>query len=143
MLRVIDTLYEKMNELHKSPSLIVNDGFIMSIFDEYLLELLPFEEYWKVTFEKRQMSVVARSRKDGTKMVHMALLRKELYSPTTPTNIKMRDMCVCVCVCVFLSSSRGGLPSDAVLTARQIHPPPRLQCHSPVSHPISLPLGRC
>jgi hypothetical protein len=25
-----------------------------------------------------------------------------------------------VCVCVFLSSSRGGLPSDAVLTARQI-----------------------
>jgi hypothetical protein len=30
----------------------------------------------------------------------------------------------CMCVCVFLSSSRGGLPSDAVLTARQIHPPP-------------------
>ena len=27
-----------------------------------------------------------------------------------------------VCVCVFSSSSRGGLPSDAVLTARQITP---------------------
>ena len=83
-----------MNELHKSPSLIVDDGFMMSIFNEYLLELPPFEEYWKVTFEKKQMFVVARSRKDGTKVVHMALLRKELYSPTTPTNIKTRDMVV-------------------------------------------------
>ncbi len=91
---VMDTLYEKMNELRKSPSLIVNDGFMMSICNEYLLELPPFEEYWKVTFEKKQMFVVARSRKDGTKVVHMALLRKELYSPTTPTNIKMRDMVV-------------------------------------------------
>jgi hypothetical protein len=33
MSRVIDTLYKKMNELHKSPSLIVNDGFMMSIFN--------------------------------------------------------------------------------------------------------------
>jgi hypothetical protein len=40
---------------------------------------------------------------------------------STKTNIAV---CVCVCVCVFLSSSRGGLPSDAVLTTRQIHPPP-------------------
>jgi hypothetical protein len=52
MSRVIDTLYEKMNELHKSPSLIVEDDFIMSIFNEYHLELPPFGEYWKVTFEK-------------------------------------------------------------------------------------------
>jgi hypothetical protein len=29
-----------------------------------------------------------------------------------------------VCVFVILTSSRGGLPSDAVPTARQIHPPP-------------------
>jgi hypothetical protein len=75
MLCVIDTLYEKMNELHKSPSLIVNNDFMMSIFNEYCLELPPFEEYWKDTFKKKHMSVVACSRKDGTKVVHMALLR--------------------------------------------------------------------
>jgi hypothetical protein len=34
------------------------------------------------------MSVVACSRKDGAKIVHMAKLRIELFSPTTPTNIK-------------------------------------------------------
>ncbi len=33
------------------------------------------------------------------------------------------SVCVCVCVCVCPTSSRGGLPSDAVSTARLIHPP--------------------
>ncbi len=54
-----------------------------------------------------------------------------------------RTSSVCVCVCVFLSSGRGGLPSDAVPTARRIHPPQCLQCHTPVRHPISLSLRRC
>jgi hypothetical protein len=34
-------------------------------------------------------------------------------------------------VCVCLTSSRGRLPSDAVLTTRQIHPPQCLQRHTP------------
>ncbi len=46
-------------------------------------------------------------------------------------------------VCVFLSSGRRELPSDAVPTARQIHPPQCLQHHTPVRHPISLSLIRC
>jgi hypothetical protein len=44
-------------------------------------------------------------------------------------------VCVCVCVCVILTSSRGKLPSDAVPTARQIHPPQRLRRHTPVQTP--------
>jgi hypothetical protein len=36
-------------------------------------------------------------------------------------------------VCVILTSSRGGLPSDAVPTARLIHPPQCLQHHTPFS----------
>jgi histone H3 len=46
-------------------------------------------------------------------------------------------------LCVFSTSSRGGLPSDAIPIAGQIHPPQRLQRHTPVRHPISLSLGRC
>ena len=94
MSRVIDTLYEKMTKLYESLSLILDDDFMMNIFSEYLQELPPFEEYWKLTFEKKQMSVVARSRKDGTKIVHMAKLRIELFTPTTPTNIKTANMVV-------------------------------------------------
>ncbi len=48
-----------------------------------------------------------------------------------------------MCVCVFLSSGRRELPSDAVPTARKIHPPQCLQHHTPVRHPISLSLRRC
>ncbi len=45
----------------------------------------------------------------------------------------MLDICCweCVCVCVCLTSSRGGLPFDAVSTARWIHPPQCLQRHTP------------
>ena len=56
MSRVIDTLYEKMTELYKLPSLILDDDFMMNIFSEYLQELPPFEEYWKLTFEKKRES---------------------------------------------------------------------------------------
>ncbi len=38
--------------------------------------------------------------------------------------------CLSVCLCVILTSSRGGLPSDAVPTARHIHPPQRLGRHT-------------
>ena len=94
MSRVIDTLYDKMNKLYTTPSLIVDDEFMMGIFNEYVEELPPFQDYWNLTFKKKQMSVVARSRKDGTKVVHMAMLRNELFSPLTPTNIKTTDMIV-------------------------------------------------
>jgi hypothetical protein len=49
----------------------------------------------------------------------------------------------CHQVCLFLTTSSEGLPSDAIPIAGRIHPPQRLQRHTPVKHPISLPLGRC
>ena len=81
MSHVIDTLYNKMSELNASPHLIEDENFMMNIFSEYLSELVPFKEFWEVTFEKKQMSVVARCWKDGTKVVHMARLQMELLSP--------------------------------------------------------------
>ncbi len=38
-------------------------------------------------------------------------------------------------VCVISTSGRGELPSDTVPTARQIHPPQRLQPHTPIQTP--------
>lgn len=43
MSRVIDTLYDKMNELYTTPSLIVDDEFMMCIFNEYVEELPTFK----------------------------------------------------------------------------------------------------
>jgi hypothetical protein len=42
-------------------------------------------------FEKKQMSVVVRSCKDGSIVVHIAKLRNELFSPSQPTNVKTQD----------------------------------------------------
>jgi hypothetical protein len=94
MSRVIDTLHDKMSELSTSPHLIEDENFMMNIFSEYLDEIVPFREYWEVTFEKKQMSVVARCRKDGTKVVHMARLRMELFSPASLTNIRTSEMLI-------------------------------------------------
>jgi hypothetical protein len=49
-------VYEKMTELYKSPSLTLDDDFMMNIFSEYLQELPPFEEYWKLTLKKANVS---------------------------------------------------------------------------------------
>ena len=94
MSHVIDTLHDKMSELSTSPHLIEDENFMMNIFSEYLDEIIPFREYWEVTFEKKQMSVVARCRKDGTKVVHMARLRMELFSPASLTNIRTSEMLI-------------------------------------------------
>jgi hypothetical protein len=94
MSRVIDTLHEKMSQLCASPHLIEDENFMMNIFLEYLSELSSFREYWEVIFEKKQMSVVARCQKDTTKVVHMARLRMELFSPLSLTNVKTSGMLV-------------------------------------------------
>ena len=35
---------------HRSPGLILDEKYIMGIFDKYLCELPPFQEYWEETF---------------------------------------------------------------------------------------------
>jgi hypothetical protein len=65
---------------------------MMNVFREYLDELPPFKEYWGVMFEKKRMLVVARKSKDGSKVVPMAMLRTELFSPTRPTNVRTKKL---------------------------------------------------
>jgi hypothetical protein len=94
MSRVIDTLHDKMRKLSTSPHLIEDENFMMNVVSEYLGEIAPFREYWEVKFEKKQMSVVARCRKDGIQVVHMARLRMELFSPVSLTNIRTSEMLI-------------------------------------------------
>jgi len=71
MGRVIDTLNDAMGEIRKTPAMILDEKYIMAIFDEYLHELPPFKKkHWDELLSKRQMSVITR--KSGTKVVHYA-----------------------------------------------------------------------
>ena len=83
MGRAIDTLELKMEELSRNPKKIVDENFMMNMFAEYRDELPPFQEYWDVIYKKKQMTVVAR--KSGTKVVHLARLRKQLFKPILQT----------------------------------------------------------
>ncbi len=43
---MIDTLNDAMGEIHKMPALILDEKYMMAIFEEYLHELPPFKTYW-------------------------------------------------------------------------------------------------
>ena len=56
MGRVLDTLEARLIKIKSNPRLILNEDFIMGIFQEYLDELPEFRHYWDATFNERQMA---------------------------------------------------------------------------------------
>jgi len=82
--RRLDVLREKVLQIKANPNLILDEYYMMKIFDEFLY-LTPFAEYLEFMFTKRRMSVVAR--RSGAKVMHMQLARSELFNPTNETNI--------------------------------------------------------
>ena len=89
MGRALDTLHATMKEIIEKPSLILEEDYMMNIFKEYIDELTPFKEYWDFMFNKKQMAVVAR--KSGAKVLPLAKLRDECFSPKNSTNKKTDD----------------------------------------------------
>ncbi len=87
MGRVIDTLNNTMGEIQKTSELILDEQYMMAIFEEYLREISPFKFYWDDLFSKRQMSVITW--KLGANVVHYARLLKQLFSPNRPADLKM------------------------------------------------------
>lgn len=72
MGRVLDTLKANLDCISETPELILDEEFMMGIFQCYRDELLPFDKYLTETFTKRNMKVIARA--SGTKEIHYARL---------------------------------------------------------------------
>jgi predicted transcriptional regulator len=51
-------LYSKLQDLQDRLSMILDENFMMNIFEEYLQALPPFKEYWDLMYSKKQMKVV-------------------------------------------------------------------------------------
>ena len=79
MGRALDTLHSKLDEIVNNPSLILDEDFMMNIFEEYLNELSPFKKYWDFMFNKKQIKLIAR--KSSAKVASFAMLRDELFHP--------------------------------------------------------------
>jgi hypothetical protein len=80
----LDVLREKFLKIKAYPNLILDEYFMMTIFDQFLY-LTPFTEYLDFMFTKRRMSVIAR--RSGAKVMHIQLAWSELFNPTNATNI--------------------------------------------------------
>ena len=63
--------------------MILNEEFMMGIFQEYIDELPEFKDYLNTMYNKKQMAVIAR--KSGAKVVHFARLRQMLFNPSRKT----------------------------------------------------------
>ena len=82
--RALDILHKALKNLMKHPKLIIDEDYMMGVFNEYIEELPSFKEYWTFMFDKKQMSVVSRN--TGTKVLRIAQLRSELFHPKNQTN---------------------------------------------------------
>ncbi len=80
----IDTFHKNMMDIVDDLIKILDDGFMMNMFSKYVDALPPFKEYWEHLFQKKRMVVVVSE--SGSKVLQFAELRKELFSPSDPTN---------------------------------------------------------
>jgi hypothetical protein len=80
----IDTLREKMMDLIDDPSKVLNEDFMMNMFQKYVDALPPFKSYLEHLFQKKRMNVVASE--SGATVLQFAELRTELFSPSDSTN---------------------------------------------------------
>ena len=92
MGRVIDTLEKKLVSVVRDPRLILEEDFMMGMFEEYVQELKPLKDYVDLLYQKKQMSLISRvvARKSKSKVVHLAMLRKQLFTPDRKTEQKTR-----------------------------------------------------
>ena len=77
-------MYDKLGEINDEPELLLDVLFMDKIFIEFCNQLPPFAAYWDMLFKEKQMRVIAR--KDGTRVVHYAEIRKRLFEPKQSTD---------------------------------------------------------
>ena len=58
MGRVLDTLEAKIKNIKRQLTFILDEDFMMTIFQEYIDELPEFKDYLDTTFKAKQMAVV-------------------------------------------------------------------------------------
>ena len=102
MGRSLDTLHDKMMFLRGTPSLVINEDFIMGILNEHKDEIHPFKEHVNCVFNDKMQQKEIRDRK---KHQPFKSLREELFHPKDPSNIEID----------FLMSCMGSMMSNTLI----------------------------
>ena len=89
MGRVIDILEDVFEKVINKSESVLDEEFMMGIFQDLRHELPPFDDFLVHKFEKQQTKVVGDSK---ATVVPFSLLRSELFSPEQETNQETDDV---------------------------------------------------
>ena len=79
--KAVDLMDKASAEIIKDRKLMLDDEFMMNIFEPLAKKIKPFEDYLTYMFEEQQ-SCPVRSHAEEEKVYPCDMLRDELYSPT-------------------------------------------------------------
>ena len=58
---VLDILETKLDEIRQDGGLILNQGYMLGLFDTIVEDLTPFQEFLEHMYEKKRMYTVEKS----------------------------------------------------------------------------------
>ena len=89
MGRIVDILEMKLVEINQTVDLVLDQNYMMGLFDDIVEELPPFKEYLKYMYEKKTMFTIGKSK---SKEVPLALLRNEIFHPQIEDNVSSTEL---------------------------------------------------
>ena len=76
---VADIIYKKYKEIKERPSLILDEDYMMGMFDTLGNNIPEYKEYQEYLFQTKQSSFAMRAA--GARFVSYKLIRKEAFNP--------------------------------------------------------------
>ena len=80
---IVDLIYDKYHEILNKPELIIDEKFMMGMFDTLEKDIPEFKDYNEYLYKERKSSFTMRT---GAKFVSYQLVRKELFHPSNIDN---------------------------------------------------------
>ena len=80
---VVDVLYAKCMDLKEDPTKIIDESFMMGLFDEITDNIPDYQDFNKYIYKDKKLLFIARI---GSKVVPFRLLRDKLFDPKDEDN---------------------------------------------------------
>ena len=109
MVSVVEIMDKAFYEVLIDGEKLVNEDFIMGIFDGITKKLPPLQEYLYFMFKNKQ-GRISSSRKEKDKVLPWDLLRSKLFYPTLEYLVDTRLFCIeltCEAASIFIVEFRG------------------------------------
>ena len=80
---IVNLIFDKYHEIKDKPELIIDEKFMMGMFETLGKDIPEYNDYKKYLYKERKSSFATRT---GAKFVSYQLVRKELFDPSNDDN---------------------------------------------------------